>query len=97
MAFRAQAVRSAASRSSGAEKAAADGAGVHDGALGDVPVVAAQPFITSAGERWAWVDVGEHHELSVYGSPDALRRLAAALVVAADAADARDPEPANRS
>jgi hypothetical protein len=60
--------------------------------LVDVLVVEAQPFITSAGERWAWVDVGGHHELSVYGPPDALRRLAAALVVAADAADVLDVE-----
>jgi hypothetical protein len=57
-----------------------------------LPVVAAHPFITSAGERWARVDVGEHGELSVYGPPDALRRLAAALVVAADAADVLDVE-----
>jgi hypothetical protein len=60
--------------------------------LHKLPVVAAHPFITSAGQRWAWVDVGEQGELSVYGPPDALRRLAAALVVAAHAADAADPE-----
>jgi hypothetical protein len=55
--------------------------------LHEAPVIEARPFITDAGEPCAWVDVGEHGELSVYGQPEALRRLAAALVVAADAAE----------
>jgi hypothetical protein len=58
--------------------------------LREGPVVAARPFITSASERCACVDVGERGGLSLYGPPDALPRLAAALVVAADAADALD-------
>jgi hypothetical protein len=55
--------------------------------LNETPVTAAQPFVTSLGELCAWVDVGEYGELGLYGSPESLRRLAAALVIAADAAE----------
>jgi hypothetical protein len=40
-----------------------------------------------SGGPWACVDVGEAGEVSLYGSPAAMRRLAAALIVAADVAD----------
>jgi hypothetical protein len=56
--------------------------------LNETLVTAAQPFVSSRGELCAWVDVGDHGELGLYGSPESLRRMAAALVVAADAAEA---------
>jgi len=46
-----------------------------------------QVFVSRSGDPVGWLDVGEDGELSVYGSPEALRRLAAALLLAADAAD----------
>jgi hypothetical protein len=61
--------------------------------LNEKPVTVAQPFVTTLGELCAWVDVGECGELALYGSPESLRRLAAALVVAADAAEALRGEP----
>lgn len=44
-------------------------------------------FVSAAGEPVAWLNVGPDGEVSVYGSPDAVRRLAAALVVCAEEAD----------
>jgi hypothetical protein len=44
-------------------------------------------FVSDAGEPCAWLDVGEHGERGVYGAPAAMRRLAAAVVAAANAAD----------
>jgi hypothetical protein len=57
-----------------------------------------QSFVRECGEPWAWLDVGEDREVSVYGSPAAMRRLAAAVIAAADVADGlpedRDPAEA---
>ena len=47
-------------------------------------------FVSRSADPVGWLDVGEDGELGVYGSPEALRRLAAALLVAADAADELD-------
>jgi hypothetical protein len=47
------------------------------------------------GEPWGWLEVGAG-ELTVYGSPAAMRRLAAAVIGAAAAAEqlpAEEPEP----
>jgi hypothetical protein len=44
-------------------------------------------FVSAAGEPVAWLTVGADGEVSVYGSPDAIRRLASALVVCAEEAD----------
>jgi hypothetical protein len=44
--------------------------------------------VNRSGDPVGWLDVGEDGELSVYGSPGALRRLAAALLITADEADA---------
>jgi len=46
----------------------------------------ASVHLSSSGVPRAWVYV-DGHEAAVWGSPDALRRLAAALVIAADEAD----------
>jgi hypothetical protein len=47
-------------------------------------------FVSRSGEPIGWLDVGESSELGVYGSPAALRRLAAAVLIVADAADELD-------
>jgi hypothetical protein len=47
-------------------------------------------FVSRSGDPVGWLDVGELGELGVYGSPGALRRLAAALLIVADAADELD-------
>jgi hypothetical protein len=41
-------------------------------------------MLRESGEPWGWLDVGEQREVAVFGSPGALRRLAAALVIAAE-------------
>jgi hypothetical protein len=46
-----------------------------------------QRFVSAAGEPVAWLNVGDAGELCVYGSPEAMRRLGAAAVGAADAAE----------
>jgi hypothetical protein len=46
-----------------------------------------QSFVRECGEPWAWLDLGENREVAVYGSPAAMRRLAAAVIAAADAAE----------
>ncbi len=46
-----------------------------------------QSFVRECGEPWAWLDLGEDREVAVYGSPAAMRRLAAAVIAAADVAD----------
>jgi hypothetical protein len=43
-------------------------------------------FVGRSGKSIAWLTIGDDGELGVYGSPEALRRLAAALVIAAEAA-----------
>jgi hypothetical protein len=40
-----------------------------------------------SGEPWAWLELGADAEVSLYGSPAAMRRLAAALLGAAAAAE----------
>jgi hypothetical protein len=45
------------------------------------------PHVRESGEVCAWLEVGERVELSVWGSSRALRRFAAAVTAAADAAD----------
>jgi hypothetical protein len=54
--------------------------------LDEPPATRDRSFITNRGEPLACLDVG-NGELSIFGSPDGLRRLAAALVVSADAAE----------
>jgi hypothetical protein len=44
------------------------------------------PFVRDSGEPCAWLEIGDH-EVGVWGSPPAMRRLAAAVSAAADAAD----------
>jgi hypothetical protein len=46
-----------------------------------------QSFVRESGEPWAWLDLGADREVSVYGSPAAMRRLGAAVIAAADVAD----------
>jgi hypothetical protein len=46
-----------------------------------------QSFVRESGEPWAWLDVGENREVSIYGPPAAMRRLGAAVTAAADAAE----------
>jgi len=46
-----------------------------------------QSFLRESGEPWAWLYVGDDAEVSVYGRPAAMRRLGAAVIAAADAAD----------
>jgi hypothetical protein len=48
-------------------------------------------FVSAAGEPVAWLNVGDAGELCVYGSPAALRRLGAAAVATAEAADELAP------
>jgi hypothetical protein len=43
-------------------------------------------FIRDSGAPCAWLDVGEDGALGVWGSPAAMRRLAAGVIAAADAA-----------
>jgi hypothetical protein len=53
-------------------------------------------FVRQSGEPWAWLDLGEHREASLYGSPAAMRRLAGAVIEAAVAAErliGAEPEP----
>jgi hypothetical protein len=49
--------------------------------------LAARAVVRESGEPWAWLDVGEAMEVSVYGSPAALRRLASELIEAAAIAE----------
>jgi hypothetical protein len=44
-------------------------------------------FVRESGEPWAWLDLGEDGEVSVYGSPAAMRRLGVAVIAAADVAE----------
>jgi hypothetical protein len=46
-----------------------------------------QSFVRESGEPWAWLDLGEDREVALYGSPAAMRRLGAAVIGAADAAE----------
>jgi hypothetical protein len=50
-------------------------------------VLVEHAFISEAGEPVAWLYVGAEHELSLFGSPGALSRLAAGLLGAANAAE----------
>jgi hypothetical protein len=50
-------------------------------------VLADRSFVTRRGELRGWLAVGDRDELAVYGAPDALLRLDAGLVVAADRAE----------
>jgi hypothetical protein len=52
----------------------------------DTPV-SQRSLVGRSGEPVGWLEVGDRHELGLYGSPDAVRRLAGALLIAADAAD----------
>jgi hypothetical protein len=55
--------------------------------LGEHSPLREQSFISESGELCAWLGVGAEGELSVYGSPAALRRLGTAMLAAADDAD----------
>jgi hypothetical protein len=46
-----------------------------------------QSFVHESGEPCAWLELGDH-EVVLYGSPAAMRRLGAAVLAAAEAADA---------
>ena len=48
----------------------------------------AHVHLSGAAEPSAWLYVDEEQDVAVWGSPAALRRLAAALVVVAEEADA---------
>lgn len=50
-------------------------------------VLVEHAFISEAGEPVAWLYVGVEHEVSLFGSPAALSRLAAGLLGAANAAE----------
>jgi hypothetical protein len=59
--------------------------------VGDEVALARRAVVRGSGEPWAWLEVGDVGEVSVYGSPAALRRLASELVEAAVLAErARD-------
>jgi hypothetical protein len=58
--------------------------------VGEDSVLRQHVFVGRSGEPIGWLDVGEGADLGVYGSPGGLRRLAAALLIAADAADQFD-------
>ena len=45
-------------------------------------------YLDSEGNTCAWLHVGAHGELSIYGTLDAMRRLAEAALAAANGADA---------
>ena len=61
-------------------------------------VLSDHSFVDRQGQPRAWLDIGTG-ELAVYGAPDALRRLAAAMLAAADRADelAREQRGASAS
>jgi hypothetical protein len=46
-----------------------------------------RPFVGSSGGRVAWLELGDGGEASVWGSPAAMRRLTAALLAVAAAAE----------
>ena len=46
-----------------------------------------RPFVQPSGERVAWLEVGDGSDVGLWGSPAALRRLAAAAIVTAAEAD----------
>jgi hypothetical protein len=48
----------------------------------EVPL-AGRAVMRGSGEPWAWLEVGDVGEVSLYGSPEAVRRLASKLVEAA--------------
>ena len=50
-------------------------------------VLADCSFVTRRGEPRGWLAVGDRGELAIYGAPDALLRLAAGLIAAADRAE----------
>jgi hypothetical protein len=50
-------------------------------------VLVEHAFTSDAGEPVAWLYVGAGHEVSLFGSPAALGRLAAGLLGAANAAE----------
>lgn len=50
-------------------------------------VLVEHAFASEAGEPVAWLYVGAEQEVSLFGSPAALSRLAAGLLGAADAAE----------
>jgi len=46
-------------------------------------VLSDHSFVNREGESRVWLDIG-HGELGLYGAPDAVKRLAAALAAAAE-------------
>jgi hypothetical protein len=55
--------------------------------LGLIGRVYPAPFVTEDGRAVAWVEIGDRHEVGVYGAPDDLRELAAVACAAADQAE----------
>jgi hypothetical protein len=46
-----------------------------------------QPFVGASGKRVAWLELGDGGEVGLSGSPAAMRRLAAAVLTTAGAAE----------
>jgi hypothetical protein len=51
------------------------------------------PHFSASGERVAWLGLGDGFDVGVSGSPAAMRRLAAALLASAAAADELSDKP----
>jgi hypothetical protein len=47
----------------------------------DETTVSQRSFVGRSGDPVGWLEVGDRGELGLYGSPDAVRRLAAALLM----------------
>lgn len=54
---------------------------------GDVALDEHVQLRESSGERVGWLYLGEYRDLALWGSPGALRRVAAALVLLAERAE----------
>jgi hypothetical protein len=55
--------------------------------LRDAGRVHAAPFLSEDGQAVAWVELGSGHQAAVFGTPEDLRGLAAAAIVAAEQAE----------
>jgi hypothetical protein len=55
-----------------------------------------RPFIAESGDACAWLELGDGSEVGLYGPPAAMRRLGAAVIAAAAAADEL-PDPARQA
>jgi hypothetical protein len=55
--------------------------------IDEAAVLGPHRFVSAAGEPVAWLNVGDEGELSLYGSPVAMRRLGEAAIGTAEAAE----------